>query len=657
MIQSLLIANRGEIACRIARTARAMGVRTIAVYSEADRDAPHVKACDEAHYIGPSPANESYLLGDVILTVAKAAGAEAIHPGFGFLSENADFAEACAKAGIIFVGPSAHAIRAMGEKDRAKALMQKAGVPIVPGYFGDNQDETHLAAEADKIGYPVLIKAALGGGGKGMRKVDDPKKFLKGLQGAKREAMAAFGDDRVLIEKWVTSPRHIEVQIFGWPDGRVDALFERDCSLQRRHQKVIEEAPAPGMTDAVRTAMCDAAVKAAAAVDYVGAGTVEFIVDGSQGLKVDAFWFMEMNTRLQVEHPVTEEVTGVDLVRWQLMAAAGNNRTGNLPQSPKGWSLEARLYAEDPQKKFLPSVGSLTRLAFGQGEGVRIETGVFEGGAVTMFYDPMIAKVIATGAHRDEARQRLIGALRATRIAGPKTNQAFLIACLEDKDFAAGNLDTGFIEERLTALTTPKGDLQTALQLAALWRLAQEKSISADPWDRLHGFRVNSQGTRVMTFKVGEDEHILTATYHAAGYDFGAGPVAVELMANGLRAAINAKTYAADVVQAGDTLSVLYDGCRFDLTLVHPFDVDSFVGGEAGGDAVTSPMPGKVIKLNVAAGDKVTQGQDLGVLEAMKMEHTLTAPRDGVVATISAKAGDQVAEGAVLIALEALEEA
>ncbi len=652
MIQSLLIANRGEIACRIARTARAMGVRTVAVYSDADRDAPHVKACDEAHYIGPSPANESYLLGDVILQVAKDAGADAIHPGFGFLSENADFAEACAKAGVTFVGPSAHAIRAMGEKDRAKALMQEAGVPIVPGYFGDNQDEAHLEAEAEKIGYPVLIKAALGGGGKGMRKVDDPAKFLKGLQGAKREAMGAFSDDRVLIEKWVTSPRHIEVQIFGWPDGRVDALFERDCSLQRRHQKVIEEAPAPGMTAEMRAAMCDAAVKAAKAVDYVGAGTVEFIVDGSQGLRPDGFWFMEMNTRLQVEHPVTEEVTGVDLVRWQLMAAAGECRTGDLIAGPKGWSFEARLYAEDPQKKFLPSVGGLTRLAFGGGAGVRIETGVQEGGAVTMFYDPMIAKVIATGANRDEARQRLIGALKATRIAGPKTNQAFLIACLEDADFAAGKLDTGFIDERLEALTTPKGDLTTALQLATLWRLAEEQSNSTDPWDCARGFRVNGRGTRVMTYQLGGDEHVVTATYHADGYDLGDGPVSVEVTANGLRAALNGKTYAADVVLAGDTLSVLYDGARFDLTLIHPFDVDSFVAGAAGGDAVTAPMPGKVIKLNVAVGDKVSQGEDLGVLEAMKMEHTLTAPRDGVVASVTAKAGDQVAEGAVLISLE-----
>ncbi|MGB0922323.1 MAG: acetyl/propionyl/methylcrotonyl-CoA carboxylase subunit alpha [Alphaproteobacteria bacterium] len=652
MIQSLLIANRGEIACRIARTARAMGVRTIAVYSDADRDAPHVKACDEAHYIGPSPANESYLLADVILDVAKKTGAEAVHPGFGFLSENADFAEACAKAGVIFVGPSAHAIRAMGEKDRAKALMQEAGVPVVPGYFGDNQDEVHLSAEAEKIGYPVLIKAALGGGGKGMRKVDDPAKFLKGLQGAKREAMGAFGDDRVLIEKWVTSPRHIEVQIFGWPDGRVDALFERDCSLQRRHQKVIEEAPAPGMTDEMRAAMCDAAVKAAKAVDYVGAGTVEFIVDGSKGLRPDGFWFMEMNTRLQVEHPVTEEVTGVDLVRWQLMAAAGESRAEDMPNAPQGWSFEARLYAEDPQKKFLPSVGRLTRLAFGEGEGVRIETGVAQGGEVSMFYDPMIAKVIATGQTRDEARQRLVGALKATRIAGPKTNQAFLIACLEDVDFASGNLDTGFIEERLAALTAPKGDLTVALQLAALWRLANEETQSTDPWDHLHGFRVNGQGNRVMTFKVGEDEHVLTATYTSYGYDLGDGPVQVQRAANGLRSALNGKTYQADIVLAGDVLSVLYDGCRFDLTLIHPFDVDSFVAGVEGGDAVTAPMPGKVIHLNIRVGDQVVQGQDLGVLEAMKMEHTLTAPRDGVVASIAAKAGDQVAEGATLIALE-----
>ena len=454
MFDAVLIANRGEIACRIIRTARQMGVRTIAVYSEADAGAPHVRMADEAHLIGPAPARESYLLIDKIIEVAEISGAQAIHPGYGFLSENADFAEACVAAGLTFVGPPAEAIRQMGHKSAAKDLMAAAGVPVVPGYHGDDQEDDMLAKAADEIGYPVLIKAAAGGGGKGMRRVDAPDRFAKALKAARREAMSAFGDDHVLIEKFVSKPRHIEIQVFADGQGNVVHLFERECSIQRRHQKIIEEAPAPGMSEGLRQRMAEAAVMAARAIDYRGAGTVEFIVDGSRGLDEAAFYFMEMNTRLQVEHPVTEMITGQDLVEWQFRVAAGEA----LPAaqdglSIKGHAVEARLYAEDPAKKFFPQPGTLTQLAFPpEDDHLRIDSGIEEGQEVTVYYDPMIAKIIAWGDDRDEALNRLEAALRATELDGITSNLDFLAVLAAHPAFRNGDVDTGFIDTYLADL-------------------------------------------------------------------------------------------------------------------------------------------------------------------------------------------------------------
>src|SRR5436190_1222643 len=451
MITSLLIANRGEIACRVIRTAHRLGIRTVAVYSDADSQALHVRMADEAVHIGPSPARESYLKGDRIIEAAKATGAEAIHPGYGFLSENADFAQAVIDAGLIWVGPKPASIRAMGLKDAAKKLMAEAGVPVTPGYLGEDQDPKRLKKEAGGIGYPVLIKAVAGGGGKGMRRVEDAKQFDDALASARREAKSAFGDDRVLIEKYVQSPRHIEVQVFGDSNGNVVHLFERDCSLQRRHQKVIEEAPAPGMDEATRAAVCSAAVKAARAVNYEGAGTVEFIADASDGLKPDRIWFMEMNTRLQVEHPVTEEITGQDLVEWQLRVASGEKLPKKQDElSISGHAIEARLYAEDPVKGFLPSVGTLEH--FDLGEDGRVETGVEEGDAISPFYDPMIAKLIVSGEDRAEAIGELATILDEAEVWPVRTNAGFLFNALLDPDFGAGRIDTGFIERKLNEL-------------------------------------------------------------------------------------------------------------------------------------------------------------------------------------------------------------
>ena len=454
MFTSVLIANRGEIACRIARTARRMGIRTIAVYSDADADAPHVRQCDEAHPIGPAPARESYLSVEKLLSVAQESGAACIHPGYGFLSENAEFAEACAQAGVVFVGPPPSAIRAMGLKDRAKALMQQAGVPVVPGYHGDQQDATFLKRKAYEIGYPVLIKAVAGGGGKGMRLVEKHADFDAALESAQREAASSFGDDRVLIEKYITSPRHIEIQVFADKRGNAIHLYERDCSLQRRHQKVIEEAPAPGMSDDLRARMGAAAVAAAKAVGYAGAGTVEFIADGANGLKRDGFWFMEMNTRLQVEHPVTEAITGFDLVEWQFRVASGERLpVTNQAEIPlRGHAVEARLYAEDPERDFLPSTGKLVALSFPQGEGIRIDSGVEQGGEISPYYDPMIAKVIAHADTRQDALDRLGSALDRTLVAGPRTNLAFLGALCRSPDFRDGKFDTGYIARHKSEL-------------------------------------------------------------------------------------------------------------------------------------------------------------------------------------------------------------
>src|SRR4051812_1803680 len=489
MIESLLIANRGEIACRIIRTARRLGVRTIVVYSDADRHALHVREADEAVHIGASPARESYLVGARIIDAARAAGAEAIHPGYGFLSENADFAEAVEAAGLVWVGPKAASIRAMGLKDAAKKLMNEAGVPTTPGYLGEDQSPDRLQAEADAIGYPVLIKAVAGGGGKGMRRVEDSADFADALGSCRREAASSFGDDRVLLEKYILNPRHIEVQIFGDMHGNVVHLFERDCSLQRRHQKVIEEAPAPGMDPATREAICAAAVKAAKAVDYVGAGTIEFIADASEGLRADRIWFMEMNTRLQVEHPVTEEITGQDLVEWQLRVASGEK----LPKTQDeltitGHAIEARLYAEDPAKGFLPSVGTLQH--FDLGDEGRIEAGVEEGDAISPFYDPMIAKLIAIGEDRNEAIGELASILNEVEVWPVRTNAAFLFNAILSPGFGTGKIDTGFIDRNLDELAPdPEPD-------DAIWRGAASVATAIpedeEPLADLAGFRMSA---------------------------------------------------------------------------------------------------------------------------------------------------------------------
>ena len=618
MFSSLLIANRGEIACRVIRTARRMGLRTIAVCSDADAGALHVRMADEAVPIGAAPVRESYLRSDVILAAAKATGAQAIHPGYGFLSENADFAEACAAAGIVFVGPPPAAIRAMGLKDRAKASMAKAGVAVVPGYLGDDQSADHLAREAAKIGYPVLIKAVAGGGGKGMRRVDDAKDFGTALEGAQRESKSSFGDDRVLIEKYVTRPRHIEMQVFGDTHGNVVHLFERDCSLQRRHQKVIEEATAPGMPEAMRQAMGEAAVKAAKAVGYVGAGTIEFIADASDGLKPDRFWFMEMNTRLQVEHPVTEAITGFDLVEWQLRVAAGEK----LPKTQNeihanGHAVEARLYAEDPQTGFLPSVGKLERLHLP--EGVRVDSGVREGDTISPFYDPMIAKVIAHADTREAAIAKLADALSSVQIAGVRTNNAFLIRCLRHPDFIAGNIDTGFIGRQETALI-PEAALSADTFASAAHFVARENHVANnDPWNVQDSFRLSGPAAQSVDFVV-----------------------------DGTRVAVPLATEThADAIRLGNgNIAVMKDGETF---VVHQYDPFAAAEESSASDRIVTPMPGKIIQLMVRPGDTVKKGQPLAVLEAMKMEHTLSAPADALVATVDVSQGDQVNEGAIVV--------
>ncbi len=619
MFSKILIANRGEIACRVIRTARRMGVATVAVYSDADTGAMHVAMADEAIHIGPAPARESYLKGDVILAATKKTGAQAIHPGYGFLSENAEFAEACAAAGLVFVGPPADAIRAMGLKDRAKTLMAKAGVAVVPGYLGDDQAPKHLAAEAAKIGYPVLIKAVAGGGGKGMRKVDAAAEFDAALESAKRESKSSFGDDRVLIEKYVTRPRHIEMQVFADSHGNAVHLFERDCSLQRRHQKVLEEATAPGMPDAMRKAMGEAAVKAAKAVGYVGAGTVEFIADASEGLKADRFWFMEMNTRLQVEHPVTEAITGFDLVEWQLRVAAGEK----LPAAQKdihakGHAVEARLYAEDPQKGFLPSIGKLERLRLP--DGIRVDTGVREGDTVSPFYDPMIAKVIAWDETREAAIAKLAGALAQTQVAGVHTNNAFLIRCLRNSDFISGNIDTGFIARHENDLLPHIAMPQDVLDAAAR-QVMREFERGDDPWSAQDGFRLAGKPEQTTSFMVdGKRVFIPLPAPHSNAHTL--------RLANGDIA----------VIENGETWTVKpYD----------PFEAAD--ASASASDRVIAPMPGKVIQLLARVGEKVKKGQPLAVLEAMKMEHTLAAPADATVDAVDVAQGDQVNEGAVIV--------
>jgi len=646
MFRSVLIANRGEIAVRVARTAKQLGMRTIAVYSEADAGALHVRMCDEAYPIGPAPARDSYLSIETIVEAARASCAQCVHPGYGFLSENADFAQACADAGIAFVGPSPDAIRAMGLKDRAKALMAKAGIPVVPGYSGEMQDAAFLKRKAYELGYPVLIKAVAGGGGRGMRRVDLHAEFDAALDSARREAQAAFGDARVLIEKYVAAPRHIEVQVFGDCHGNVIHLNERDCSLQRRHQKVIEEAPAPGMTAELRRRMGRAASEAARAVGYVGAGTVEFIADGSQGLCEDAFWFLEMNTRLQVEHPVTEAITGLDLVEWQFRIAAGEPLPLRQEQvALQGHAVEARLCAEDPERGFLPSTGTVRALEIAG--DVRVDAGVTVGSEVTPSYDPMIAKLIAHAPSRREALEKLAAVLDRAVIAGPKTNAAFLAALLRAPEFVAERFDTGFIERNLEAIgAVPREpDLAAAAQGVAhllSLRITAKSAASAEaprppsPWDATDGFQLS--GVRVVDYPVSVDEHrmLARATFAAEG-------IAVEI--DGVRAAGDGR-----VIEADDAVLVIRHGRQTAVRFAEAANADDQHSEEG---QVRAPMPGKVLAVLVTQGDPVRRGQRLAIIEAMKMEHALLAPFDGQVGAVAVGNGTQVAERAGILTIEA----
>jgi 3-methylcrotonyl-CoA carboxylase alpha subunit len=662
---TLLIANRGEIACRVAATARRLGIKTIAVYSDADAESKHVAACDIAVRLGPAPASESYLKAEDILRVALAHGAQAIHPGYGFLSENEAFAQACAKAGICFVGPPASAIAAMGSKSAAKTLMEKAGVPLVPGYHGDEQAPKFLQQQADTMGYPVLIKASAGGGGKGMRIVTQAKDFIAALVSCKREASASFGDDKVLIERYLQKPRHIEIQVFSDTHNQHVYLFERDCSVQRRHQKVIEEAPAPGMTQARRQEMGEAAIAAARAVNYVGAGTVEFIAEPD-----GRFYFMEMNTRLQVEHPVTEMITGMDLVEWQLRVAAGER----LPKTQQelqrcGHSIEARIYAENADKDFLPSIGRLIHLEFPDHEAfinadVRVDGGVRAGDTISPYYDPMIAKLIVRGADRDQARARMLRALAATQIVGVHTNVAFLRRLMADEAFAEADLDTGLIERRrATLLPAPIPATREALLLACAAVLEQEKAASAltiDPWAERCGWRVDGSYRRMLSFQDSESvqEVLIDMVDGVTSLTVDAERAAVEISSqtNGVASVLHvallmrSSRVSGTVVRQGGRFDVFVSGKCETLTLKDPLASTGQAEADHAG-SLTAPMPGKIIAIEVKAGEKVKRGQALLVMEAMKMEHTINAGLDGVVENIFFGVGEQVAEGAVLISL------
>ncbi|HEU4659953.1 MAG TPA: biotin carboxylase N-terminal domain-containing protein [Pseudolabrys sp.] len=648
MFSSVLIANRGEIACRIARTAKSMGLRTIAVYSEADAHALHVRLCDEAFPIGRAPAAESYLAIEKVIAAARAARADCVHPGYGFLSENARFAQACSDAGIAFVGPPPAAMQAMGLKDQAKALMEAAGVPVVPGYHGERQEPEFLKQKAYEIGYPVLIKAVAGGGGRGMRRVDKHADFEAALQSAQREAVSSFGDARMLVEKYIAAPRHIEMQIFGDSHGNVIHLNERDCSLQRRHQKVIEEAPAPGMTAELRATMGAAAIKAARAVGYIGAGTVEFIVDGSHGLRPDAFWFMEMNTRLQVEHPVTEAVTGLDLVEWQFRIAAGEKLSLSQAQVPlNGHAVEARLYAEDAERNFLPSTGRLLAFKVPEGKGIRVDTGFECGDEITPFYDPLLAKVIAHGPTRKAALNSLADALSRTVVAGPRSNAGFLATLCQTDAFHKGDFDTDFIERNLDRLGATRQPLDLAAAVRGAARLLErererlaaspprEPDQPPSPWDATDAFQLS--GTREISFPVAVDgdRRLVQLIYRA-------GDVSI---------AIDGEGPAADakVIDTPDGVLVLHRGRQTRISLQGGAAADVALDRSSG--TVRAPMHGKVLDLFVEQGARVTRGQRLAVIEAMKMEHTLTAPFDGVVSSIGVSRDAQVAEGAYVMTI------
>ncbi|BDT56681.1 biotin carboxylase [Massilia varians] len=672
MFTKILIANRGEIACRVAATARRMGIRTVAVYSEADAGSKHVAVCDEAVLIGAAAVKDSYLRGQKIIEVAKATGAQAIHPGYGFLSENAEFAESVQAAGLVFIGPPGSSMRAMGSKSAAKQLMEAARVPLVPGYHGDNQEPAFLREQADRIGYPVLLKASAGGGGKGMRVVERSEDFEAALASCKREAISSFGDDKVLVEKYLIRPRHIEIQVFADTHGNCVYLHERDCSVQRRHQKVLEEAPAPGMTQDRRAAMGEAAVNATRAVGYVGAGTVEFIAnqDGS-------FYFMEMNTRLQVEHPVTEMITGTDLVEWQLRVASGQP----LPKKQHelaihGHAIEARIYAENPEKGFLPSIGTLRHMdtpqavefqlgADGNGPAaVRVDSGVREGDAISPFYDPMIAKLIVWGADRIQALARLSQALAEFQIVGLATNIAFLKRLVEGEAFSTADLDTGLIDRHGAALFPAPGAAPLgALALAALALSSGEtvrgSANPADPWAQARGWRMNSAYRRVLSFAdefSGEQGYQVGLTYGAHGWEIDAGgerqPLAL-LRHEGAELSIRLgeTSLHGSVRRDGDLFHVFTGGRHYTLSYNDPMAHAGEL--EAAGGRLTAPMPGKVVAVLASSGQEVKKGEPLVIMEAMKMEHTISAPSDGLVEEVLYQVGDQVADGAPLLAFKA----
>ena len=664
MFKKILIANRGEIACRVAATARRMAIQTVAVYSDADAGAKHVGACDEAVHIGGSAPGESYLRWERIIEAARATGAEAIHPGYGFLSENEEFARACVKAGLVFIGPPASAIQAMGLKAESKQLMEKAGVPLVPGYHGSDQDPALLQREADRIGYPVLIKASAGGGGKGMRAVDKSEDFAAALASCRREAISSFGDDAVLVEKYAQRPRHIEIQVFGDTQGNYVYLFERDCSVQRRHQKVLEEAPAPGMTEALRREMGEAAVAAARAVNYVGAGTVEFIVEQLDGKM--KFYFMEMNTRLQVEHPVTEAITGLDLVEWQFRVAAGEPLPLKQAQLKiHGHAIEARICAENPDKQFLPATGTLqvyrqpacTRFERADG-GVRIDDGVREGDAISPYYDSMVAKLIVHGDTREDALARMDQALGEFHIVGLQTNVQFLRHVVASESFAKADLDTALIQREAAVLfEQEKIGAPLAMAGAIAFTLQQEKALeTADPFSRRDGWRSHGPVSRSFEFEFHGQPHKAQLTYQHDGslqlaLDGQLLSLHIEPAADGLLVTLNGQRAHLQVYRLGEQVHLFGAGGATQITVIDPLAHAGVAQHEAG--RLTAPMPGKVLSFAVQAGDKVSRGQALAVMEAMKMEHTIAAPADGVVAEILYAPGDQVQEGAELLRLQA----
>jgi 3-methylcrotonyl-CoA carboxylase alpha subunit len=657
----ILIANRGEIACRVIRTARRLGIATVAVYSEADRAALHVELADEAWPVGPPPARESYLNIEAILDAARASGAEAVHPGYGFLSENAGFVEACEAAGLVFIGPPASAVRAMGSKAASKDLMLRCGVPIVPGYHGEDQTPARLIEEAERIGFPVLIKASAGGGGRGMRVVGSAPEFVSVMAAAKREAAGAFGNDRVLIEKYLPHPRHIEIQVFADKRGNTIHLFERDCSIQRRYQKVLEEAPAPGVDPEKRRAMGRAAVTSARAVGYVGAGTVEFIADGEN------FYFIEMNTRLQVEHPVTEAVTGLDLVEWQIRIAAGEALPlGQQELALRGHAFEARLYAEDPGRGFLPQTGTLRGLLFPADDIARVDSGVRQGDVVTSFYDPMIAKIIAWGEDRPKALNRLRRALAETAVLGVPTNLDFLARVAAHPKFAVAAVDTGFIARHSDVLLSdPPAAPEMALAAAALARLLKlnaatqaAAAVSGDPnspWASIDGWRLNEEAYLELSFHDGRDVRTVIARAGVGSWLLQIGEKkicgsagyrpddALSIVLEGVHGRVTALVPGTEVM-------VLLAGAHWRLVEIDPLAIHE--GEDPAAGRLTAPMPGRVTQLMVGEGDSVRRGEPLMIIEAMKMEHTVAAPADGTIAAVRFAVGDLVEEGAELISLD-----